>query len=158
MSLEAWHDAGLIATHETSRQEISDLLAIVDTDLKDATIPELSAERKLSCCYNAMLTAARAALRASGYRVSKSNQSHHYYAIQSLRHTVELDADTVFRIEAVQKKRNVADYVRIGEVSKSAVAEILALARDVCQCVRKWLIENHPNLDPWAWHGTVPVP
>ena len=146
MSLEAWQDAGLITTHTTDRQEISDLLAIVDTDLKDAEIPELSAERKLSCCYNAMLTAARAALRASGYRVPKSNQSHHYYAIQSLRHTVEFDADTVLRIEAVQKKRNVADYVRIGEVSESVVAEILALARDVCQRVREGLIENHPKL------------
>ena len=59
MSLESWHEAGLITTHATSRQEISDLLAIVDVDLKDAEIPELSAERKLSCCYNAVLTAAR---------------------------------------------------------------------------------------------------
>ena len=72
MSLEAWQDAGLITTHTTDRQEISDLLAIVDTDLKDAEIPELSAERKLSCCYNAMLTAARAALRASGYRFPRA--------------------------------------------------------------------------------------
>ncbi|MCK5585455.1 hypothetical protein KAJ02_05235 [Candidatus Bipolaricaulota bacterium] len=129
-----------------SRQEISDLLAIVDIDLKDAGIPELSAERKLSCCYNAMLTAAHAALRVSGYRVPKSNQSHHYYAIQSLRHTVEFDADTALRIEAVQKKRNVADYVRIGEVSESVAAETLALAEDVCGRVREWLIEHHPNL------------
>ena len=59
MSLEAWHEAGLIITHVTSRQELSDLLAIVDIDLKDAEIPELSAERKLSCCYNAILTATR---------------------------------------------------------------------------------------------------
>ncbi len=146
MSLESWHDAGLITTHVTTRQEVSDLLAIMDVDLKDAGIPELSAERKLSCCYNAVLTAARAALRASGYRVPRSNQSHHYYAIQSFHHTVEFDADTVLRIEAVQKKRNVADYVRIGEVSESVVAEILALARDVCRRVREWLIENRPNL------------
>ena len=51
-----------------------------------------------------------------------------------------------------------ADYVRISEVAKSAVAEILALARDVCPRVREWLIENHPDLDPWDWLGTVPVP
>jgi len=146
VSLEAWHDGGLIVTHATNRQEVSDLLAIIDTDLKDAEILELSAERKLSCCYNAMLTAARVALRASGYRVPKSNPSHHYYAIQSLRHTVEFDTDTVLRIEAVQKKQNVADYIRVGEVSESVAAEILALARDVCRRTRGWLIENHPNL------------
>ncbi|MCK5828188.1 hypothetical protein KAH43_06640 [Candidatus Bipolaricaulota bacterium] len=101
MSLEAWHDGELLATHATNRQEISDLLAIMDTDLKDAEIPELSAERKLSCCYNAVLTAARVALRASGYRVPRSNPSHHYYAIQSFRYTVKFDADAVLRIEAV---------------------------------------------------------
>ncbi|MCK4570429.1 hypothetical protein KAT84_00630 [Candidatus Bipolaricaulota bacterium] len=50
MSLEAWHDGGLLAVHVTNRQEVSDLLAIIDIDLKDAEIPELSAERKLSCC------------------------------------------------------------------------------------------------------------
>ena len=58
---------------------------------------------------------------------------------------MEFDADTVLRIEAVQKKRNVADYIRIGEVSESVAAEILALARDVCRRVREWLIENYPN-------------
>jgi hypothetical protein len=82
VGLEAWHEAGFITTHATSRQEISDLLAIVDIDLKDAEIPELSAERKLSCCYNAILTAARAALQATGYRVPKSNSSHHYAQIE----------------------------------------------------------------------------
>lgn len=146
MSLEAWHDAGLIAEHVSSRQEISELLAIVDTDLKDAAITGLSSERKLSCCYNAMLTSARIALRASGYRVSKSNRSHHYQVIQSLRHTVEFDADSVLRIEAVQKKRNVADYVRVGEVSESAAAETQVLALDVCQRIREWLIDKHPEL------------
>lgn len=146
MSLEAWHDLGLITEHTTSRQEISELLAIVDMDLRDAAIPELSADRKLSCCFNAMLTSAHAALRSSGYRVPRSNQSHHYYVIQSLRHTVEFDTDTVLRIEAVQKKRNVADYIRIGEVSDSVAEETLALAKGICQSVREWLIENHPEL------------
>lgn len=137
---------GLITEHVTSRQEISDLLAIVDIDLKDAAITGLSSERKLSCCYNAMLTSARIALRASGYRVSKSNRSHRHQVIQSLRHTVEFDADSVLRIEAVQKKRNVADYVRVGEVSESTAAETSALARNVYQRIREWLIDNHPEL------------
>lgn len=145
MSLEAWHEAGFITTHATSRQEISDLLAIVDIDLKDAEIPELSAERKLSCCYNAILTAARAALQATGYRVPKSNSSHHYYVIQSLRYTVEFDSETVARIEAVQKKRNVVDYVRIGEVSDALAKETLALAKSVSGRIRDWLTIIHPE-------------
>ncbi len=146
MSLEAWEQSKLITQQLTSREEILDLLAIVDMDLKDAAIVELSPERKLSCCFNALLSSARVALRASGYRVSKSNKSHHYYVIQSLRHTLELDSGTVARIEAVQKKRNIVDYVRVGEVSETVAAETLAFARDVSQSVREWLIENHPEL------------
>ncbi|MCK5189219.1 MAG: hypothetical protein KAR12_04105, partial [Methylococcales bacterium] len=62
------------------------------------------------------------------------------------RHTLELDSGTVARIEAVQKKRNIVDYVRVGEVSETVAAETLAFARDVSQSVREWLIENHPEL------------
>ena len=42
MSLKVWHDQGLIITHVPSGQETSNLLAIMDVDLKDAQIPELS--------------------------------------------------------------------------------------------------------------------
>ncbi len=62
MSLDAWRDQRFIVEHEASQQEISDLLGIVTTDLNDARIPALSPDRRLVCCYNAILTAARAAL------------------------------------------------------------------------------------------------
>jgi len=118
----------------------------VDTDLRDASIVELSPERKLSCAYNAILSAARAALHASGYRVPRSNRSHHYYEIQSLRHTVGIDAATVLRIEAIQKKRNTGDYVRVGEVSESLATETRVFAATLCGEVREWLALEHHDL------------
>ncbi len=148
MTLEAWSDSGLITPHQATPQEISDLFAVVETDLRDAEIPALSPERKLGCCYGAILSAARAALHASGYRVSRTNRSHHYYVIQSLRHTVGLDASTLLQIEALQKKRNTANYVRIGEVSDTLVAEAAALAQETFEAVRQWLVVNHSNLLP----------
>ena len=36
MSLENWHKNGWLRTHETNRQQISDLFAIVERDLDDA--------------------------------------------------------------------------------------------------------------------------
>ena len=147
MILEAWRDSTLIVEHETSEQEISDLLEIVKTDLKDACVPALSPDRRLACCYTAILTAARAALRASGYRVPKG-PSHHYYAIQSLQLTVALDSVTVRQIESMGKKRAVADYVRVGEVSQSMVEEALAFTEDCCRKVTDWIREAHPGLMP----------
>lgn len=105
MSLEAWRDSRFIVTHESSRQEISELLGIMKTDVKDALIRELSPDRRLACCYGALLTAARAALRAAGYRVPKGTPSHHYYATQSLQFTVGLDAQVLRQIGSMGKRR-----------------------------------------------------
>jgi hypothetical protein len=105
VSLEAWRDSRFIVTHESSRQEISELLGIMKTDVKDALIRELSPDRRLACCYGALLTAARAALRAAGYRVPKGTPSHHYYATQSLQFTVGLDAQVLRQIGSMGKRR-----------------------------------------------------
>ncbi|MCK5828017.1 hypothetical protein KAH43_05775 [Candidatus Bipolaricaulota bacterium] len=58
----------------------------------------------------------------------------------------------------MQKKRNVAAHGRIGDLSESAVVEILALAKDICRHTREWLIENYPDLVSGDWLGNVPVP
>ena len=146
MSLESWRDARLIVEHEPSRQEISELLGIVKTDLKDASIPELSPDRRLACCYAALLTAARAALRARGYRVPRGMPNHHYHAIQSLQFTVGLGSGVLRQIEAMGKKRATADYVRVGEVSESMVEEASAFAEAHCGRILDWIRREHPQL------------
>ena len=148
MSLDSWRDSRLIVEHESSKREISELWVIIRTDLEDARIHELSLDRRLSCCYGALLTAARAALRASGYRVPKGTPSHHYYAIQSLQFTVGLDAEVLRQIEAMGKKRATAGYVRVGEVSDSMVEEALIFGENVCRQVEVWIEEKHPDLMP----------
>jgi len=146
VSLESWQDARLIVEHETSQQEISELLEIVRTDLRDAQVEGLSLDRRLSCCYGALLTSARAALRASGYRVPKGTPSHHHYAIRSLQHTVGLDIRALQKIESMGKKRATADYVRVGEVSESMVREAIAFSEEICEQVTNWIRAEHPTL------------
>ena len=144
MSLETWKDSRFIVEHETTQQEVFDLLEIVKTDLADARIPALSPDRRLACCYQAILTAARAALRVSGYRVSKG-PNHHYYAVQSLQFTAGLDSMTVRQIESMGKKRVMADYTRVGQVSQSMVEEALAFAEDCCRIIEDWIREKHTD-------------
>jgi uncharacterized protein (UPF0332 family) len=146
VSLESWRDSRLVVEHETSRQEIQELLGIVTTDLQDARVEELSLDRRLACCYGALLTAARAALRASGYRVPKSTPSRHYYAIQSLQYTVGLDSHVLRQIESMGKKRAMADYVRVGEVSESMVEEGISFAEEYCERIIDWIRREHPSL------------
>jgi len=146
MSLNDWLGSGFITEHRTSRQEISELLALVDRDLHESETGTHSPEWKLSIAYNAILQAAKAALAATGYRVPKSNRSHHYHTIQSLQFTVKADRATILNLEAVQKKRNVSEYERAGTVSDREAHDALDLAKTVCKQVREWLQAKHRRL------------
>ena len=53
MSLEQWARNGWLRPHKTSAREISDLLAIVDRDLKDAATGDISTDWKFGIAYNA---------------------------------------------------------------------------------------------------------
>ncbi len=146
MSLADWRDHGFIVEHRTSRQEIHDLLALVDRDLQESETATHSPEWKLSIAYNAVIQAAKAALAATGYRIPRSNRSHHYYIIQSLRHTIRADSSLILKLEAVYKKRNVSEYERAGAVSNREAQDALDLAKTVCKRVRNWLQTEHPEL------------
>jgi hypothetical protein len=54
MTLRQWAENGWLRPHQTSTQEIEDLLHIVDRDQKDAVMP-LSADWRFGIAYNAAL-------------------------------------------------------------------------------------------------------
>ena len=95
MSLRDWLNNRWLEEHQTSSQEIADLLAIADRDIADSQIPALSADWKMTIAYNAALQLATAALAASGYRAVR--ESHHYRIIQSLSYTINADVEFVYR-------------------------------------------------------------
>jgi hypothetical protein len=90
MSLAEWERNGWLTKHETSRDEIRDLLQVVERDLADSDAEGLSADWRLNIAYNAALQAATVALAAAGYRAARD--LHHYRVIQSLRETIGVDA------------------------------------------------------------------
>lgn len=102
---------------------------MVDRDLEESETGTHSPGWKLSIAYNAVVQAAKAALAVTGYRVPKSNRSHHYYTIQSLRFTLNADSATTLKLEAVQKKRNTSEYERAGTVSDREAKDALDLAK-----------------------------
>lgn len=105
MSLQAWLANGWLTAHQPTRQEIADLLAVVDRDLADAQTAGLSTDWRFSIAYNAALQAATTALAASGFRAAR--EAHHYRVIQSLHFTIGWDAQRVRTFNEFRKKRNV---------------------------------------------------
>ena len=143
-----WLKNGWLTEHEATRQEIGDLLSVVDRDLFDCESSGLSADWRLGIAYNAALQVAVAGLAAEGYRVAR--ESHHFRAIQSLALTLGCDAALVAQLEAFRKKRNISDYERAGAVSAEEARGMIELAKRLREELVGWLRRVHPDVLPEA--------
>ena len=144
MSLHDWAKAGWLRPHQTSREQIADLFAIVDRDLEDAT-RGLSPDWQFGIAYNAALKLCTVLLYASGYRPEKNLA--HYRTLAALPlilgSTRKDDADY---LDTCRAKRNTAEYDTAGTVSQSEANELRAFAHELKTDVIAWLKANHPTL------------
>jgi hypothetical protein len=146
MSLSDWERNGWLTKHQTSPDEIRDLLQVVERDLADSDAEGLSADWRMNIAYNAALQAATIALAAAGYRAAR--ESHHFRVIQSLRETIGVEAGLVATFDAFRKKRNITGYERIGLVSDADAEAMRALAVRLRDDVVAWLTKHHGGLLP----------
>jgi hypothetical protein len=146
MSLQQWAENGWLRPHQTSRQEIDDLLAIVARDLADAG-GAISADWRFGIAYNAALKLCVILLHASGYRPEKTLQ--HYRTIAALPEILgEQWKDAADYLETCRRKRNIVEYDRVGVVTEQDASELAAFCRELRQEVLAWLNKNHPELTP----------
>jgi len=126
MSLATWQTNGWLEVHQSSRQEIADLLKVVERDLHDSKATDVSADWRSNIAYNAALQAAKAAMHASGYRAARGANSH-YRTIQSLSLTIGLDAKSIrtldvyrlpFRFTAMVREMLLQRLRALGRASK----------------------------------------
>jgi hypothetical protein len=67
VSLKKLINEGRLQQHSTNKNEIQNLFKLVDRDLKDAKIKQLSTDRRFATAYNAALQLATIVLHAAGY-------------------------------------------------------------------------------------------
>jgi HEPN domain-containing protein len=144
MSLKLWLEKGWLKEHKPTSREIAELLAVADRALKDCQVPELSSEGKLDIAHNAALQSSAAALAATGYRASR--EAYHYYVIQSLSFTLQLEERIIRRLHKLRRKRNISDYERPGMVTEQEAEEMIALAKQLRDDVEQWLRAHYPGL------------
>jgi hypothetical protein len=108
MSLQSWANNGWLRPHQTSPQEIKDLLAIVDRDLADAH-GDISADWRFGIAYNAALKLCTILVHASGFRPEKTLQ--HYRTIQ---------ANKLARSEVMNKPRRTTDARNHGRAARTS--------------------------------------
>ena len=144
MSLQDWLREGHLRPQTTNRQEIRQLLAVFERDISDARIEGLSTDRKFAIAYNAALMMARAGLAACGYQTS--GKANHYWAIRSLEFSIQVGENTIRKLDAFRRKRNLTNYEISGAVSEIEAEEMLALAIDLRDQLEAWLKREYPSL------------
>jgi hypothetical protein len=145
MTLKQWADNGWLKPHKTSRQEIKNLLAIVDRDLEDGQESSISADWRFGIAYNAALKLCTILLNAEGYRASQGLQ--HYRTIMALPLILgdERKKDAEY-LDACRTKRNTVEYDYVGGATDEDADELLAFTKDLKRDVLAWLREKHPKL------------
>lgn len=145
MSLSDWSKNGWLRAHKPSKEEISNLLEIVERDLKDATAKGLSEDWKFGIAYNAALKLCTILLHSSGYRPEKNLA--HYRTLQALplilgdKHKSNADY-----LDTCRKKRNETEYDFAGNVSEDEVEELMSFCDELKSEVIAWLKKHHKEL------------
>jgi hypothetical protein len=147
MSLKRWFENGWLRRHQTSSQEIADLMMIVDRDLQDAKAGVSDDWRSVlpTMPYNAALKLCTILLYAESYRAERALQ--HYRTIQALPLILgdsrKGDADY---LDTCRTKRNIVEYDQIGVVSEAEADELIAFVEEFRGDVQGWLKSRYPEL------------
>lgn len=145
MSLQDWANSGWLRSHKTSKQEVQQLMAIVDRDLKDARQRGVSADWRFGIAYNAALKLCTILLYVEGFRPEKTLA--HYRTLQALPLILgpEKDDDADY-LDTCRTKRNTVEYDYVGGVTNSDADELIAYVMKLKIEVLCWLKQNHPDL------------
>ncbi len=113
MSWAGLVEAERLRPHETSIDEVQDLLQVATRSLKDAESDSISRDLRFAAAHNAALSLATIALAASGYRTT--GVAHHATVLLS----VPLALGDEYRplaeyLDACRRKRNIVNYRRGG--------------------------------------------
>lgn len=131
--------------HTTSKSEINDLRAVIERDLVDASLEELSDDRRFATAYNAALQTAKMVVCASSYRVSgQGHHQTHFVAIEVAMGQSAARYAAFF--ETCRRKRNMVDYDLSGIASRTEVEQLIDEAEAFLDLAEAWIADHHRAL------------
>ena len=145
MSLENLLKIGQLKAHPPDAAEVQRLLLAAGRGLADARVTAISPETRFDAAYRSVMQAALAAMMANGYRPDTSRPGHHATMVQGLALTIGLAPVRIKVLDALRRKRNLADYT--GEdIDDSSTTQCIAEAEHLLREVKSWLKANRPEL------------
>ena len=88
---------------------------------------------------------ALAALRANDYRPGKG-EGHRVLVFQVLEHTLSVRKNTWVALSKYHEKRNAAEYHAVLGITQAEADDVLALAKELRQALKRWLNKTRPEL------------
>ena len=145
MSLKDWLDNGWLKPHQTDRQEILNLLGIVERDLTDAMLEGLSADWKFGIAYNAALKLCTIMLFAQGYR--PENALAHYRTIMALKEIGDgnWEGHAIY-LNACRMQRNIMEYDKSNVITADEATKIIEFSRSFHVEVKHYIQQKYPHL------------
>ena len=145
MSLQDWLNNKWLRLHQTSPEEIGNLMGIVERDIQDANFREVSADWRFGIAYNAALKLCTILLYAKGFMSERGLA--HYRSIQALPLILgdEREGDKTY-LDACRIKRNKVEYDYSGGVTHAEADELTQFVVEFKYDVIKWLKDNYPDL------------
>jgi hypothetical protein len=148
MSLEEWKRNHWLKESVATLSEITQLFAVVDREISDASVAGLSVDGQFMHAYDAALNLCTIALRSSGYSVVKG-QGHHKKTIEALPLCLDKSfACIADQIDIASRQRGQAMYDRTGVVEEQDAADLLKVALELRMVLIEWLKTKHPKLVP----------
>jgi hypothetical protein len=147
MSLSDWERTGRLRRHETSAQEVADLLRLADEALADARVEVISRDRRFCAAYDAARALADLVLACAGYRTGGA--SRHVTVFEALPLVLGEDYVALGRyLNTCRVKRNVSEYERVGQIMLTEIEELIESASALRDDVYAWLQAQRPDLLP----------
>jgi uncharacterized protein (UPF0332 family) len=144
MTLENLLAIGRLKRHETDAAEIQRLIGAARRNLQDSHVRMVSGETRFDTAYKCIFQAALAALMANGFRPDTHRPGHHVTVIQSLPKTIGLKTRNMVVLDALRRRRNLADYTG-EEIDGGLVESCIDEAETLLSAVSNWLERTHPE-------------
>ena len=141
MTISKMLSKGILEKKGSSKDEIENLLKIVERDFKDCKSKEVSYDWQFGIAYNAALKLANVLVRASHYRVKGGSHHMNTIAMIPLIFGEESRDDSEY-LDSCRRKRNTVEYDFVGGASEADVLELQAFIVEFREAVLKWLEEQ----------------
>jgi uncharacterized protein (UPF0332 family) len=144
MNLEQLVNLGKLKYHKTSPKEISELLNVINRDIKDAKVKGISSDRKFATAYNAILQLATILLYCKGYK--PEGAGHHFTVFQAMKEIMVKEYHKLADyFDSCRVKRNIADYTNAGRISEAEAEELVKESEEFLKTVLNWISTNCPS-------------